>query len=75
MTTADNKSNVSTATSQQQSISNVRSIPFNLAHKLIADTSGSEISIPHEPWTQNIVYQSKNLRQTRLSSSYNNLSK
>jgi hypothetical protein len=76
MTTTDMKSSVSTITSQQQISSHFRPIPFNLARKLVAETSGSEISVQHEqPWTQNIVYQSKNLPGTRRSSSYNNLSK
>ncbi len=71
-TTTDTKSAVSTITAQQARMSQR---PFNLARKLIAETSESEISFQHEPWTRNIVYQSKNLQQTRLSSSYNNLSK
>jgi hypothetical protein len=75
MTTTDTKSTVSTIASQQKMVANFRPIRFNLARKLIAETSESEISIQHEPWTQNIVYQSKNLQRTRLSSSYNNLSK
>jgi hypothetical protein len=75
MTTTDTKSTVSTIISQQKIMSNFRPIRFNLARKLIAETSGSEISIQNEPWTQNIVYQSKHLQPTRLSSSYNNLSK
>jgi len=75
MRTTDTKSTVSTIASQQKMIANFRPIRFNLARKLIAETSESEISIQHEPWTQNIVYQSKNLQRTRLSSSYNNLSK
>jgi len=75
MTTTDTKSIASTIDSQQKMIANFRPIKFNLARKLIAETSESEISIQNEPWTQNIVYQSKNLQRTRLSSSYNNLSK
>ncbi len=75
MTTTDTKSIASTIDSQEKMIANFRPIRFNLARKLIAETSESEISIQHEPWTQNIVYQSKNLQRTRLSSSYNNLSK
>jgi len=76
-TTTDTKSVIpSQQQSQSQSmIPNFRSVPFNLARKLIAETSESEISIHHEPWTRNIVYQSNNLHPTRLSSSYNNLSK
>ena len=74
MTTSDTKSSVSTIIPQQQ-MTSFRPIQFNLARRLIADTSESEISIQHEPWTQNFVYQSRNLQQTRLSSSYNNLSK
>lgn len=55
-----------------------RPTPFNLARKLIAETSESalsDISVDHqhEPWTQNIAYQSKGYQRTRLSSSYNNL--
>ncbi len=75
MTTSDNKSTVSTITPQQQKMTSFRPIPFNLARRLIADTSESEISVHHEPWTQNFVYQTRNLQRTRLSSSYNNLSK
>jgi hypothetical protein len=75
MTTSDAKSTVSTVTSRQQQINSFRPIPFNLARKLIAETSESEMSVQHEPWTRNIVYQSKDLQRTRLSSSYNNLSK
>ncbi|CAF3406360.1 unnamed protein product [Rotaria sp. Silwood1] len=79
-TLADTKSNPSTVTSQQrqqqqQEMTKFRSMRFNLARKLIAETSESEISIQHEPWTQNIVYQSNDHQQKRLSSSYNNLSK
>ncbi|CAF1131625.1 unnamed protein product [Adineta steineri] len=71
MTTSDIKSNIP----QQQQISSFRPLlPFNLAHKLIAETSESEISVHHEPWTRNTVYQSKNLPRTCFSSSYNNLS-
>ncbi|CAF2205902.1 unnamed protein product [Rotaria magnacalcarata] len=62
----------------QQQATRYRPSPFNLARKLIAETSESalsEISVErqHEPWTQNIVYQSKNPQRTRLSSSYSNL--
>jgi hypothetical protein len=63
---------------QQTQISRYRPAPFNLARKLIADTSESalsEISVEqqHEPWTRNIAYQSIYPQRTRLSSSYNNL--
>jgi hypothetical protein len=75
MTTSDAKSTVSTVTSRQQQINSFQPIPFSLARKLIAETSESEMSVQHEPWTRNIVYQSKDLQRTRLSSSYNNLSK
>lgn len=74
-TTTDTKSTISTITTQQKMIPNFQPIRFNLARKLIAETSESEISIQHEPWTQNTAYQSKNLQRTRLSSSFNNLSK
>ena len=62
----------------QQQVPKCRPVPFNLARKLIAETSESalsEISVEqsHEPWTQNIVYQSKHPQRTRLSSSYSNL--
>ncbi|CAF0815708.1 unnamed protein product [Rotaria sordida] len=73
-TPTDPKSTTPTVTSQQQEIPKFRTVPFNLARKLIAETSESEISIQHEPWTQNIVYQSNDHQQIRLSSSYNNLS-
>ncbi|CAF2494522.1 unnamed protein product [Rotaria sp. Silwood2] len=71
------KPTVITSPSQQQ-IPRYRPAPFNLARKLIAETSESalsEISVEyhHEPWTQNIVYQSKDPQRTRLSSSYSNL--
>ncbi|CAF3629301.1 unnamed protein product [Rotaria sordida] len=71
------KPTVVTSQSQQQ-IPRYRPGPFNLARKLIAETSESalsEISIEHhhEPWTQNIAYQSKVPQRTRLSSSYSNL--
>lgn len=61
-----------------QQVARYRPAPFNLARKLIAETSESalsEISIDHqhEPWTQNIAYQSRDLQRTRLSSSYSNL--
>lgn len=75
-TTTDTKS--ITPPQQQQSkpmIPKFRAVPFNLARKLVAETSESEMSIHHEPWTRNIAYQSNNFHQTRLSSSYNNLSK
>lgn len=63
---------------QLPQMSKYRPMPFNLARKLIAETSESalsEISIErqHEPWTQNIVYQSRHPQRTRLSSSYSNL--
>jgi hypothetical protein len=63
---------------QKQQVSRYRPALFDLARKLVAETSESalsEISIEHqhEPWTQNIVYQSKNPQRTRLSSSYSNL--
>ncbi|CAF2409886.1 unnamed protein product [Rotaria sp. Silwood2] len=76
-TATDPKLTFSTATSQQQQqeMPKFREMPFNLAHKLIAETSESEISIQHTPWTQNIVYQSNDHQQIRISSSYNNLSK
>lgn len=62
----------------QQQIIRYRPVPFNLARKLVAETSESalsELSVDqhHEPWTQNIVYQSKHPYRTRLSSSYSNL--
>lgn len=62
----------------QQHIVRYRPVPFNLARKLVAETSESalsELSVDqhHEPWTQNIVYQSKRPQRTRLSSSYSNL--
>ena len=62
----------------QQQIVRYRPVPFNLARKLVAETSESalsELSVDqhHEPWTQNIVYQSKRPQRTRLSSSYSNL--
>jgi hypothetical protein len=63
---------------QQQQVPRYRPAPFNLARKLVADTSESalsEISVEHqhEPWTQNIAYQSKHPQRARLSSSYSNL--
>ena len=63
---------------QQQQIIRYRPAPFNLARKLVAETSESalsEISVDQqrEPWTQNIAYQSKRPQRARLSSSYNNL--
>ena len=63
---------------QQTQVSKYRAVPFNLARKLVAETSESalsEISIEqqNEPWTQNIVYQSRHPQRTRLSSSYSNL--
>ncbi|CAF0743350.1 unnamed protein product [Adineta steineri] len=63
---------------QQQQVLRYRPVPFNLARKLVADTSESalsDISIDHqqEPWTQNIAYQSRHPQRMRLSSSYNNL--
>jgi hypothetical protein len=63
---------------QKQQVPRYRPMPFDLARKLVAETSESalsELSIEHqhEPWTQNIVYQSKNPQRTRLSSSYSNL--
>jgi hypothetical protein len=75
MTTTNTKSTIPTVTSQQQQMPNFRPVLFNLAHKLIAETSESEMSVQHEPWTQNTAYQAKNLQRTRFSSSYNNLSK
>ncbi|CAF1592457.1 unnamed protein product [Adineta ricciae] len=57
----------------QQAKSIFRQLPFNLARKLIADTSESEMSIHHDPWTQNNAYQARALQRTRFSSSYNNL--
>ena len=55
-----------------------RQVPFNLARKLVAETSESalsELSIDnqYEPWMQNIAYQSKHPQRSRLSSSYSNL--
>jgi hypothetical protein len=63
---------------QPSQIPRYRVTPYNLARKLVAETSESalsEISLEHqdEPWTQNIVYQSKHPQRTRLSSSYSNL--
>jgi len=63
---------------QQQQVLKYRPAPFDLARKLVAETSESalsEISVEHqhEPWTQNIAYQSKHPQRTRLSSSYSNL--
>jgi hypothetical protein len=63
---------------QHQQMLRYRPAPFNLARKLVAETSESalsDISVDHqhEPWTQNIVYQSKHPQRTRLSSSYSNL--
>lgn len=63
---------------QQPQMSKYRPVPFNLARKLVAETSESalsEISIEqqHIPWTQNVVYQSRPTQRTRLSSSYSNL--
>ena len=63
---------------QHVQVPKYRPAPFNLARKLIAETSESalsELSIEHryEPWTQNIAYQSKQTQRTRLSSSYSNL--
>lgn len=83
MTVADSKSSTATGISQKQQqqqqqkqeLTNFRSQRFNLAHKLIAETSESEMSMNHESWTQNCVYQSKDHHPTGLSSSYNNLSK
>ncbi|CAM4945364.1 unnamed protein product [Rotaria socialis] len=79
MTITDPIAPTATVTSQQpqqqQEILKLRTKKFNLAHKLIAETSESEISIQHEPWTQNIVYQSRHHQRTGLSASYNNLSK
>jgi hypothetical protein len=51
---------------------------FDLARKLVAETSESalsDISIErqHDTWTQNTAYQSKHPHRMRLSSSYNNL--
>lgn len=65
-------------TQLQQQVLKCRPAPFNLARKLIAETSESalsEISVEqqHAPWTQNIVYQSKHPQRIRLSSSYSNL--
>ena len=73
-TTSTVKPNVISPQSQQ-SISRYRPTPFNLAQRLIAETSESalsEMSVEHQ-WTQNIVYQSKHPQRTRLSSSYSNL--
>jgi hypothetical protein len=66
------------AQQQQTQVLRYRPAPFNLARKLVAETSESalsEISVEHqhEPWMQNIVYQSKHPQRTRLSSSYSNL--
>jgi hypothetical protein len=63
---------------QQQQVLRYRPASFDLARKLVAETSESalsEISVEHqhEPWTQNIAYQSKHPQRTRLSSSYSNL--
>jgi len=63
---------------QQAQMSKYRPVPFNLARKLIAETSESalsDISVEQqrEPWTQNVVYQSRQPQRTRLSSSYSNL--
>ncbi|UJR20868.1 hypothetical protein I4U23_023977 [Adineta vaga] len=73
MTTTDAKPLVPTVVNQQK-LPTFRPLPFNLARKLIADTSESEISVHHEPWTQNNAYQGRLLQRTRFSSSYNNLS-
>jgi hypothetical protein len=82
MTTTEDETNTkstrihsptSTVVAIPSQVSKYRSRPFNLAHQLIAETSESEISVKLDSWTQNIVYQSKNLQPTRLSSSYNNL--
>jgi len=69
---------VASSQQPQQQVVRYRPAPFNLARKLVAETSESalsEMSVEHqhEPWTQNIVYQSKNPQRTRLSSSYSNL--
>lgn len=61
-----------------QPVQRYRQVPFNLARKLVAETSESalsELSIDqhYEPWMQNIVYQSKHPQRARLSSSYSNL--
>ena len=48
-----------------------RRMGFNLARKLIAETSESEVSVHRQPWTRNIVYQ----QHARRSSSYNHLDK
>ncbi|UJR28686.1 hypothetical protein I4U23_009915 [Adineta vaga] len=63
---------------QKQPVMRYRPMPFDLARKLVAETSESalsDISVEHQhdPWTQNIAYQSKHPQRTRLSSSYNNL--
>lgn len=57
-----------------------RPVPFDLARKLVAETSESalsDISIDqqqqHDLWTQNSAYQSKHPPGARLSSSYSNL--
>ena len=71
MTTTDTKSVVN---SYQSTVPKFQPLSFNLARKLIAETSESEVSIQHELWTRNIVYQSKTGERKRLSSSYNNLS-
>jgi len=71
MTTTEDKSTIVQRTPSPK----FRPKRFNLARKLIADTSESEMSVHQQPWTRNSVYQSRNLQRTRLSSSYTNLSK
>ncbi|CAF1388591.1 unnamed protein product [Adineta ricciae] len=71
-------SNLPSQSLQKHPVMRYRPMPFDLARKLVAETSESalsDISLEHhrDPWTQNIVYQSKHPQRTRLSSSYNNL--
>ena len=49
-------------------VDQVSNKPLNLARKLIADTSESEVSNNRQPWTRNLVYH-------RRAASVNNLSK
>lgn len=53
---------------QQKRIAQHRSMPFNLARQLIAETSESEQSVTHHYLSQNT-----DLKRTGLSSSYNDL--
>ena len=60
---------------QQKRTAQHRSVPFNLARQLIAETSESEQSMerPHLSPTRRTGHQINDLKRAGLSSSYNDL--